>query len=67
MAMKRHARHTELVRFSACIRPETKDLLEEYAYRNRQTVSVAIDTLLHDGAARFFAGPDGQPQPGESA
>jgi hypothetical protein len=58
MAMKRHPNHTELVRFSACIQPKTRELLDEYAYQTRQTVSVAIDTLLHDGAAAFLGGDE---------
>jgi hypothetical protein len=52
----RHNYGGGLERLSVCIRPETKRLLEEYSYRSRQTVSKGVDTLIEEGAARFFDG-----------
>jgi hypothetical protein len=36
------------------ITKESKELLDEYAYQNKMTVSKALDTLVGEGAKRYF-------------
>jgi hypothetical protein len=50
--LKGHERGTELVRFSANLRPETKELLEGYAHANRLTLAMALDALIRAGTKR---------------
>jgi hypothetical protein len=45
-AVERHERNQDLVRFSANLKPDTKKALEDYAYRNRITLSVALERIV---------------------
>jgi hypothetical protein len=47
--LKGHERGTELVRFSANLRPEVKELLESYAHANRLTLAMALEVLIREG------------------
>jgi hypothetical protein len=50
---------------AGCVVPETKRMLNEYAYLNRMSVSLALDRLVREGAERFLGEVQGAEAEGE--
>lgn len=53
--LKSHPRKTELTRYTVCIRPEVKKLLEDYAYKNGASLSYMTDALIEQGIKKDIA------------
>jgi hypothetical protein len=53
--MRRHENNAGLVRYSVCMTPGTKKALDEYAYASKQTVALALDVLVREGAEKHLA------------
>jgi hypothetical protein len=56
--LKRQTDSAHLVRYSVSMKPETKALLDEYAYRSKQSLSLAFDTLTREAATAKLAEMD---------